>query len=352
MKADRAQSPSGPLPGEEPEHGPGPPAPRPAPLRAYALVVVTGWTVLIAASLFWNLEQEGRTILDLAAAEARMAIEKDVVYRRWNADLGGVYVKRSERAPSNPYLKVPERDVTTSEGKQLTLINPAYMTRQAHEQGLETMGMRGHITSLKPLRPENAPDPWEAAALKSFEAGSKEAVSGETIADKPYLRLMRPLRYEEACRPCHQTQGYEVGQVRGGISVSVPLGPHHELSRPHQITMIVTHSAIWLLGLLGAWLAVTGLGRRQEERDRAQREREAALNSLIEARNQVKILSGLLPICASCKKIRDEDGRWQAVESYIHGHSQADFTHSICPDCYNRLYPELAGAYPAKSEGS
>lgn len=62
---------------------------------------------------------------------------------------------------------------------------------------------------------------------------------------------------------------------------------------------------------------------------------------LEEALSRIKVLSGLLPICASCKKIRKDDGYWQQIEGYIREHSEADFTHSICPDCAKRLYPEL-----------
>ncbi len=60
------------------------------------------------------------------------------------------------------------------------------------------------------------------------------------------------------------------------------------------------------------------------------------------ALNEVKMLSGLLPICASCKQIRNDTGYWQSVESYISSHSQAEFTHGLCPDCIKKLYPDIA----------
>jgi hypothetical protein len=63
---------------------------------------------------------------------------------------------------------------------------------------------------------------------------------------------------------------------------------------------------------------------------------------LHDALANVKSLSGLLPICASCKKIRDDKGYWSQVESYIQKHSDATFTHGICPDCIKKLYPALA----------
>jgi CheY-like chemotaxis protein len=75
---------------------------------------------------------------------------------------------------------------------------------------------------------------------------------------------------------------------------------------------------------------------------KAAREREKLIVQLEEALLQVRKLSGLLPICASCKKIRDEEGGWQHIEDYISTHSEADFSHSICPQCARRLYPELS----------
>jgi len=74
---------------------------------------------------------------------------------------------------------------------------------------------------------------------------------------------------------------------------------------------------------------------------RAARERERLIVDLEKALKEVKRLSGLLPICASCKKIRNDDGSWQQIEEYIHAHSEADFSHSICPECAKSLYPEL-----------
>lgn len=74
-------------------------------------------------------------------------------------------------------------------------------------------------------------------------------------------------------------------------------------------------------------------------RHQAHRERERLIRRLEHALQEVKRLSGLLPICASCKKIRDEEGGWHQLESYISKHSEADFTHGLCPDCLREYYP-------------
>ena len=76
-------------------------------------------------------------------------------------------------------------------------------------------------------------------------------------------------------------------------------------------------------------------------RRKAEQERERLISELQDALAQVRTLRGLLPICANCKRIRDDQGYWRGVEEYVAEHSDADFTHSICPDCARKLYPEL-----------
>ena len=76
-------------------------------------------------------------------------------------------------------------------------------------------------------------------------------------------------------------------------------------------------------------------------RKQAEEEREQLIAELQDALDHVKQLSGLLPICASCKKIRDDQGYWQQVEVYVRDHSEAEFTHGICPECAHKMYPDI-----------
>jgi hypothetical protein len=92
------------------------------------------------------------------------------------------------------------------------------------------------------------------------------------------------------------------------------------------------------LALLAIWATtVLALQRRrvEERHEKAVRDREKALEEL-------KILRGFLPICASCKKIRDDKGYWTQMEAYISDHSEAEFSHGICPECFKKLYPDFA----------
>ncbi len=87
------------------------------------------------------------------------------------------------------------------------------------------------------------------------------------------------------------------------------------------------------------------LFRQLKQNEEALREERDRLQQYIDT---VKVLSGLLPICASCKKIRDDKGYWSQVETYIERHSDAQFTHGICPECAQRLYPEMFAGVDAE----
>ena len=83
-----------------------------------------------------------------------------------------------------------------------------------------------------------------------------------------------------------------------------------------------------------------GVARDITRRLRLEEERENLIAELREAVTSIKTLRGMLPICASCKKIRDDKGYWTQIEAYVSAHSDAEFSHGICPDCARRLYPE------------
>ena len=90
-----------------------------------------------------------------------------------------------------------------------------------------------------------------------------------------------------------------------------------------------------ITGCVGIALDIT-------EEKRLEAQREGLIEELRNALTHIKTLRGLLPICASCKKIRDDRGSWKQIEEYIRAHSQAQFSHGICPECVKKLYPELS----------
>ncbi|MDO9532673.1 MAG: DUF3365 domain-containing protein [Deltaproteobacteria bacterium] len=225
------------------------------PLKHYGWILIGVWTLVAAASLGWNLFQDRDEALRVAHQIALTNYERDVLYRRWAATHGGVYVPVTPDTPPTPYLaRLPERDIVTPSGRRLTLLNPAYMTRQIYELAEKSGLPRGHLTSLKPLRPGNAPDPWEKKALEAFEHGKAEVSEVVSVDGQPSMRLMRPFRIDPSCLTCHEEQGYKVGDIRGGISVSVPMSPIMTTSL-HTWSLILGHVVLWMLGVVGIVLA-------------------------------------------------------------------------------------------------
>ena len=228
------------------------------------------WGLLVVALLLAGAANEHSATLESARIEVRAYYNSIVTLRHWVARHGGVYAPRTKETPSNPYLAhIEEREVITPSGKVLTLINPAYATRQIHESLRTTSNVLGHLTSLNPIRKENAADPWETIALTAFEKGAKEISELSKVEGIAHMRLMKPLVVKQACLQCHEVQGYKVGQIRGGLSVSVPMSPHYNVMQGKLIWTGLGYGMLWLIGSIAIVIAVRRLNKRQRERDEA-----------------------------------------------------------------------------------
>ncbi len=281
-------------------------------LGRYAWILVVMWTVVVGASLLWNVFQVKQQTLEAACIQARTAHGKDVIYRRWNAGHGGVYVPVTKKTQPNPHLSgIPKRDITTPSGKTLTLINPAYMTRQVHELTKEKYNILGHITSLKPIRTKNTPDPWEAKVLRAFELGETEISSLEQIEHHQYMRLMRPLVTEKGCLKCHADQGYRQGDIRGGISVSIPMEPLWAIAHTNVLVLTAGHAMLWLVGLGAGVQGVRAIKNSESKRRRVQKALEEAnktLETKVEIRtSELRIVNDRLRIENAERKHAEKD---------------------------------------------
>ena len=179
---------------------------------------------------------------------ARAHFRDIVLTRRWNARHGGVYVEKRDGVVSNPFLSNP--DITTTDGRVFTQKNPALMTREISEYARESGEFTYHITSLIPLNPGNTPDGFEKAALAGFENGEKERSALSEANGRVSFRYMAPLQVEETCLACHARQGYKVGDVRGGISVTFDVTQVRDDMRVNRFVFIGLSTAMSLI-LLG-----------------------------------------------------------------------------------------------------
>lgn len=218
-------------------------------INKLSVLVFILWTLIIslfAGTLYWQSHSSAQ---ELAINEARAGIRKDMAYRQWGASHGGVYVPVSERTPPNPYLSnVMNRDVVTDDGQQLTLMNPAYILSQVTQDYTAAYGVKGSITSLKPLNPANAPEPWEVDALKEIEKTREEYLAFREIDGQNFALLMQPMIVKAACLKCHAKQGYTMGDIRGGLSIAIPIEPFYMQAFKQQKTAGFLLIFFWLLG--------------------------------------------------------------------------------------------------------
>lgn len=209
----------------------------------YILVAIL-WGVLVSASLWWNFNLIDKKVLDKATERAEFVTKIIESARLWNAKHGGVYVKIDDKTKPNPYLKIKNRDINSTNGFELTLMNPAYMTRELVGVVKELSGLEIHLTSLKLLNPHNKADEWEEKMLYEFERGS--GASAEIFKNN-YFRYMQPLKIERACLECHAHQGYKLGENRGGLSVSFSAEALFGLEKAQKKYILFVHIVAWII---------------------------------------------------------------------------------------------------------
>lgn len=216
----------------------------------FFLALSITWSGLILLIVSWSYLNTQEALLQSVASAASESHDKDFIYRQWATSHGGVYVPLTEQTPPNPNLAhISERDVTTQSGRQLTLVNPAYLTRQVAKMAQARGLLAGKITSLTPLYSGNLPDDWERQALYRLQGGVAEVAEVSDKDGRRQYRLMRPFRIEAACLDCHASQGLQLGDLYGGISVSVDWEQYAMLFSRQVHGVFWGYSGIWAIGM-------------------------------------------------------------------------------------------------------
>lgn len=215
-----------------------------------AIAIVAFVVSIVFVSFYIRTEELTKDIL---LQQSRALFKQILLTRRWASGHGGVYVKVKPGVEANPFLsKMPKARVNIRDqksGELYTLRNPGLIVRELSEVGGTADLYLFHVASLKPVNPKNStPDAFEKKALKQFENGVKELTTIEHKNGESFYRYMAPLYYEKACDTCHLNQGLKPGDIRGGISVSIPMLLVNQKLRANRTYTIA--SAILILGLL------------------------------------------------------------------------------------------------------
>jgi hypothetical protein len=222
----------------------------------FSIPIVAVFVVLFISLVIWERESN-KEYLELQFKDAAKAyFEQVLLTRRWNALHGGVYVEVTPETRPNPYLDDLEREIVSREGKTYTKINPAYMNRQISEIAEKGGYYRFKLSSFKPLNPSNKPDDWESRMLKSFEDGKEEGYGFARLNGEEYFRYMAPLKVEAGCLKCHEKHGYKVGDIRGGLSISIPSMGMKSLHKQLRERSVAVHVAILVMAMVSIVMIV------------------------------------------------------------------------------------------------
>jgi serine phosphatase RsbU (regulator of sigma subunit) len=234
------------------------------------------WTAAAATVLTWALIDKRNRTRDVLRAEARSAFRKDRGLLRWYAARGGVFVPR----PGTARAEVVEAEDAAASGERFVSVDASDMIREVHGFGHEESELQTHLVGLAPRHSANAPDAWETDALKRLAAGEPEVASERTIDGARILQTMRPLIVEESCLKCHAEQGYRVGELRGGISISAPFAPLWPAEKAEMLRSIGSYGGMWLFGLCSILIGARQLQRQIDQRietEEALRRREGQM---------------------------------------------------------------------------
>ncbi|MCP3888886.1 MAG: diguanylate cyclase [Desulfobulbaceae bacterium] len=221
--------------------------------KRYIYIVILLWVAGIVTSLSWNLLQMKNSAENAHQKTAKAFVQQISLTRAWNASHKGVYLRVSETLHPNPFLQVSNRDVTTTDGTSLTLINPAFMTRMISDIAQDQGDIKFHMTSLKPINPENKPSQWERDGLLFFEKEkTQDYFNTDKQNGKDIFNYMVPLVTKKSCLQCHAKQGYKEGDIRGGVRVSF------QIQKVEFSTLIISH----LFLLCAGTLVLAGFGNQ------------------------------------------------------------------------------------------
>jgi signal transduction histidine kinase len=234
-------------------------------------IVIFFWGVLASLSYSWQYNRLETDAIEMATIRGQLVFAIVQITRAWNSGHGGIYAAVTPESPENPFLEHPDKTAVSSKGRQLTMINPAYMTRQINELMSKETDLKIHLTSLKPINPNNVADEWERTALNSFEAGAKEQTVFQGSGANAVFRYMSPLKVSQSCLACHDKQGYKLGQVRGGLSVTQPASYITGIINSQKASILLIHLVAFVLlsiiSVLSLWYIRRQIVILEDERD-------------------------------------------------------------------------------------
>ena len=190
----------------------------------YKFILIIGLVLLVSYGtiLLYMTDLQNDLVIGQAKHQARMLHRQLLLTREWVSDHHGLFVVKTDSVLENPYLDHP--NLQTDSGITLVKRNPAMVTRELSEYAQKAGYGWFRVTSLKPVNPLNEPDPFETSSLKLFEERDlDEFIEIQNSGSEKNLRYIAPLKVKPTCIGCHSKHGYKVGDIRGALSISIPI---------------------------------------------------------------------------------------------------------------------------------
>ncbi|MBK9518639.1 MAG: DUF3365 domain-containing protein [Anaeromyxobacter sp.] len=256
-------------------------------LAAYTALVALAWTAVMGASLSWALREEDREAETRSLTLAETLADERLLTLRWAASQRAIYLADDGAAPiDGSAASGPAGMVLGPGGVRLALVSAQTLTARIFRLEDQSFGVTGRAVSLRPLGAAGAPEAWEAEALRRFERGERQVheLAGQGQARR--LRFARALQVEAPCLRCHGPQGQALGDLRGAVTLEVPLERVGGQSAAHGRDLAAWHALLWLAGLGAIALGSARLRarlRQLEAAANALRESQARLARILEA---------------------------------------------------------------------
>lgn len=218
--------------------------------RHFYGIIIT-WTLFILCLSLISIYIHHDHIKSLALNEAKSYVQRTRAIRSFILKQGGVYAPTTENLPPSPYITAKPNAIKTDSGQQLTLLSPSYFIKETNSLLANQHMAQVKVTSLSPIDPANLPDEWELQALRNFNQDNLAHSAFINRDGHQILRYMEGFISKTCCLEFYADQGYKLGEVQGGISITMPLThfDHHDTFQ--ELIILANFFVIWALGVAG-----------------------------------------------------------------------------------------------------
>ncbi len=245
------------------------------------------WSSLIACLAALSIYLQNHNIKHLASNQALSYVIRTKDLNSWLINHGGILVPTTPDLLPDPLITTQPHSIKTLAGRQYTLLNHASFINKTRQQFSTIWKAKVKMTDLKPINPANVPDDWEREALRKFAKGGVAESQYVDFNNEAAFRYMEPFITEESCLPCHAHQGYKLGEVLGGISITLPMTTFEKHKADDANILLGTFFAIWFMGVAGIRLSyrrLLNLDSQKTEAEHKLRQQNEELDRLVDER--------------------------------------------------------------------